>query len=474
MNEKIFLITENDEDLEIIKKTLKDGHVEIAQSSFDLRLEAKILSNNFPLILADYDLIRSKADVLYEIQQNRSKACLIFYGENILPEEVSQILQKGVYAVIPRSLLAERIHDTIVAGLENRKAFIEILQMMDELKDVNIRLETEKDTLRKRNQELDFINRLSSEFSYDLNWDRVLHRIIKAGLEQVLRYSLFGLLYRTGAQWTLAVHVMERLANGEQALLKRDIFPRLKSQGLENISEEKVVLQLACPESCGNTLSSEILDRMFAYPLSLAGQKLGLFLITLKSNEPMSEDDQGLVSTLASILSLSLKNAQEYHKLREAAVTDSLTGVYNRKGLSDFLEKEFQRAKRYEKALSFVMIDMDDFKSINDSMGHQAGDYVLRELAGIFKGMVRQPDIVARYGGDEFVILLPETEFREAEILMRRILNKINGHIFEWGSDKIKTGMSYGISNSQELQKDDPEDLLIKLADSRLYTSKNS
>jgi diguanylate cyclase (GGDEF)-like protein len=80
-----------------------------------------------------------------------------------------------------------------------------------------------------------------------------------------------------------------------------------------------------------------------------------------------------------------LKNAQEYHKLREATVTDNLTGIYNRKGLYDFLKKEFHRANRYGKSLSFVMIDMDNFKSINDSLGHQAGDYILRELAGILK-----------------------------------------------------------------------------------------
>ena len=118
------------------------------------------------------------------------------------------------------------------------------------------------------------------------------------------------------------------------------------------------------------------------------------------------------------------------------------------------------------------MSDMDDFKSINDSMGHQAGDYVLRELAGTLKGSIRQPDIVARYGGDEFTILLPETTIDEAQMIMNRVSYNVEKHTYEWGSEKIKASMSYGISDTSELQEGDTEENLIKLADSRLLISK--
>ena len=117
---------------------------------------------------------------------------------------------------------------------------------------------------------------------------------------------------------------------------------------------------------------------------------------------------------------------------------------------------------------------MDDFKNINDSLGHQAGDYVLRELAGILKGSVRQPDIVARYGGDEFAILLPESGFAEASAIMDRISKRIALNTFKWGSEQIKTKMSYGISSTEELEGEVTEESLLRLADSRLYKAKDS
>ena len=209
-------------------------------------------------------------------------------------------------------------------------------------------------------------------------------------------------------------------------------------------------------------------------PLRLAGRMLGSVFHVPSGVDPNGKDRGELINTIANILALSLKNAQEYHKLKEAAVTDSLTGVYNRKGLYDLLGMEFQRAKRYAKKLSLVMIDMNGFKNINDSMGHQAGDYVLRELAGVLKGAIRQPDIVTRYGGDEFAVLLPESTKSEAGVIMKRVAKEIKGHTFEWGSGKINTTMSYGISNTDELKEGDSEDALIRLADFRLYASKNS
>ena len=337
MRSKILLISEKNKDLNILNKALDKDQFDITITSFNKNTEKRILENTYHLILADYNLIRFKADVFYELQKDQSKACLIFYGEGISAEEVPQILQKGVYTIIPRSLFSERIHDAVIGGLENRKAFIEIMKMMDELKGVNERLEREKKTLRKRNQELDFINTLSREISYDLNWDRILMRMLDAGLEKTLDYSLFGILYRIGARWNLAIHLTGDESTNKKEALRSGILDRLPSWKKDDRLEEEISLKLIFSKKRKDKpLLSDKLDQIEVLPLILAGKNLGSVFIVPGEAANNINSREILMNTLANILSLSLKNAQEYYKLREAAVTDNLTGVYNRKGLLIF------------------------------------------------------------------------------------------------------------------------------------------
>ncbi len=468
MCENILLISDAAKDEEALKGLLNADQYRITRIPFNGKVEKALSDEGIPLIMADYDLIREKAHFFYSLQQGKSKACVIFYGQDVGSEELGTMLQQGIYAYIPRRFLKERVRDAVLGGLENRRAFIAILGMMESLKELNSSLESEKESLKKKNQELRFINRLSREISYDVGWDTILTRMISAGLDRALNYRLFGLLFKIGANWKLSLHMAGLSDFRERENFVKEILAKVNQKFNQAISEADTDFEFIPM----NRHDSFGCNNMEIIPLILAGKILGFVIYEAGDSKGVKDETDVLINTLSNMLSLSLKNAQEYYRLKEASMTDALTGVYNRKGLFDFLEKELPRADRYKKSASLILADMDDFKGINDTMGHQAGDYVLMEYASILKKSFRRPDIVARFGGDEFAILLPETGLESAHAIMQRVIETLDQHTFEWGLNKFRVNISYGVSNSDELINHNDQDALIGLSDARLYEHK--
>ncbi len=157
--------------------------------------------------------------------------------------------------------------------------------------------------------------------------------------------------------------------------------------------------------------------------------------------------------------------------LERLAVLDGLTELYNQGYFYKYLKFEFKRSQRYTFPISCMMIDADSFKDINDIYGHRVGDKVLRELAFILQQAVREHDFVARYGGDEFAIILPQTNRKGARIVANRIVNEVKRHRFNIDSKTIHVTVSIGIAASPS-NKIKTYDDLVKLADKALYDSK--
>jgi diguanylate cyclase (GGDEF)-like protein len=181
--------------------------------------------------------------------------------------------------------------------------------------------------------------------------------------------------------------------------------------------------------------------------------------------------DTTLLERLALKLSLCLSNVTAHEKLRFLAFHDPLTGLLNRRVMESVLRREFNRAKRYQSTLAVVFIDLDDFKAVNDTYGHDRGDEVLRFVADKLVAMSRDSDIVARFAGDEFVFILPETAARNAANLIARFKQDMQRHPFEGPNGKLPVSISFGLATTEEDDLRDPA-LLLKKADERLYKDK--
>jgi diguanylate cyclase (GGDEF)-like protein len=172
------------------------------------------------------------------------------------------------------------------------------------------------------------------------------------------------------------------------------------------------------------------------------------------------------VSIYAEILSETMLN------LEKASITDGLTEVYNRRHLEESLSKEFNRVKRYGMPLSFIIIDLDHFKKVNDTYGHMAGDEVLKITTKRLLKCLRDVDTLGRYGGEEFAIILPETDLNGAEVVAQRICKVISEQSYDVDKHSFPITISVGVSRFRT-QQDKYETIIVE-ADDALYQSKEN
>ena len=160
-------------------------------------------------------------------------------------------------------------------------------------------------------------------------------------------------------------------------------------------------------------------------------------------------------------------------KLEELSKIDELTGISNRRHLMERLREELSHYKRSSCGFAVILLDVDNFKSVNDLRGHLCGDYVLRELASILKGQLREYDILGRYGGEEFGIVLPGVTVDQAMTVAERLRSKVEKSVFEHDSDKFNITITLGLASTEFGPEMSPNDL-FKIADECLYQGKSS
>jgi diguanylate cyclase (GGDEF)-like protein len=208
-------------------------------------------------------------------------------------------------------------------------------------------------------------------------------------------------------------------------------------------------------------------------PLRSRLRTLGVIQLFNCHLETLSDYTIAFLHLLCDYAAIAIENARDVEKIKELTITDDCTGLYNVRHLYRQAEAEIERALRFHSQFSLVFIDLDHFKQVNDAHGHLMGSRLLMEVGQAFKSTVRAVDTVFRYGGDEFVVLLPETNKRQAEEAAMRLLTNLRSRSFDMGSAIVlQARASFGIStypeDGQSVQQ------MIRCADDMMYLVKAS
>ena len=323
----------------------------------------------------------------------------------------------------------------------------------------NARLFSEE---QKRSRHLTLINNVSSHAITTLNPEEMLGKIA-AEIENGLTYDHIGIAILDYSAKELVIQAeagARRQALGRRILLGEGLIGQVARTG------QMAMVRESGPGTLRTVLPNSV--AAIALPVSYAEQLLGVLYV--ESAEPCDFPEQEvlLLRTLADLFAGALHNALTFQKAQEQAITDGLTGVKTHRYLMEALSSEWKRSTRANRPFALVLMDLDRFKFVNDFYGHLEGDVVLQRVGHILEQNCRRSDVVARYGGDEFVILMPETSVEQA----RQLAGKLRGWV---ASDPLlrdkNITASFGIA-AFPVHGSTPQEL-IQVADSSMYLSKH-
>jgi diguanylate cyclase (GGDEF)-like protein/putative nucleotidyltransferase with HDIG domain len=247
-------------------------------------------------------------------------------------------------------------------------------------------------------------------------------------------------------------------------------YPSLKSKVTRGVVAPQISTGTTQDISTEKPLES-LTGQCLIAPLFWQGKAIGM-IAAVMWREPFEEDETAMLESIGVEVGTAMENARLYGAALKAADRDSVTGLLNHRAVHQRLDEEFQRAQHQDRPLSVIMMDLNNFKLFNDTYGHPVGDQVLKRVARALESECRKPGILARYGGDEFIAVLPDTDEPKAMVLAQRLSERMSREGFQGGADTttVPISLSFGVANY-------PDDCtnrfeLVTIADRNLYQAK--
>ncbi|MGE5307503.1 MAG: diguanylate cyclase [Deltaproteobacteria bacterium] len=459
-NKERILIVDDDKIIcEHLRSGLSDESYSLVAVNRAMDAIEAVKKDRFNLVLMDLVLPDIQGSALMKTLSNYCpETCFIVFTGFATVSSAIEALKIGAYDYIIKPFDIDHLKLVIRRGLEKQRLMSRNQELIERLEKEKVKLEII----------MDAYNRIGSIFSLDELADFVTAKALQ--IAEAEKSSLMVMDEKANELALVAAQGMDdklkslRVKVGDmvsgwvakegQVLLVKDIDsdPRLQVFGHKGSYKTKSFISL---------------------PLKTDFQVVGVMNVTdkLASTRVFTEEDLKYLQLLAHQTVIQIENIRLCEKLSSMAITDALTGLYNHRFFHEQLSNEIQRARRYASHLSLLMFDIDSFKSYNDRYGHLEGDRVLKQIADVTRRCTRKVDMVCRYGGDEFAVILPSTTLKGAKFVAEKIREWVDklDVVIKDKNKVIRVSISGGVAGySEGMSKEE----LISAADKLLYMAK--
>jgi diguanylate cyclase (GGDEF)-like protein len=318
---------------------------------------------------------------------------------------------------------------------------------------------------QQRARQLQAINSIAQQTTAVLDLEELLDRVCQL-IQDAFRVSHVSLFLREDHDLVLRAHhgtLTPSIPEGGRFRANTQPWASILADG-------RTAMEKDLGEAPAHTkLFSETASRMFI-PLVSFGQTLGVLALDSSKADAFRDGDQQSLESVADICATAIQNAHYVDRVKQLAYLDGLTGIFNRRFFELRIMEEIERARRYGTGMAVIMADIDEFKRLNDEFGHVLGDEVLRQVSSLFHQQLRKVDVVCRYGGEEFGILLTQVTAEQAITVAGKLRQMVEG----WQFPGVPRTVTISAGASAFPQHGTTRDGLVKAADSALYAAKQA